>query len=186
METRKEKIQTPIPLPIGSPRKSLSSDKIISEELTATVSPSTATTFKVKSKTKAKGKVQTTSIKSKILRGSIAGMCRRRGLIKKHLKSTFVTNEFFMGKIQEFLDHCNNILISKEFVARAPGIIAELFHKHMKNTTLNLYPTTSSSIAEMSNADLQHQLYLEMKSKPQDQAADPELWEILKTKFDEL
>nr|GEV06934.1 hypothetical protein [Tanacetum cinerariifolium] len=54
----------------------------------------------------------------------------------------------------------------------------------MHNTTLNLYPTTSSSTAGKSFADLQHQLYLNMKSNPQDQAADSELWEILKAKFD--
>nr|GFD12845.1 hypothetical protein [Tanacetum cinerariifolium] len=50
----------------------------------------------------------------------------------------------------------------------------------MQNTTHNLHPTTSSSTAKMSTTDLQHQLYLNMKSKPQDQEADPELWEILK------
>ncbi|GJS19774.1 hypothetical protein Tco_0448406 [Tanacetum coccineum] len=52
----------------------------------------------------------------------------------------------------------------------------------MLNTTLNLYPTTSSSMAEISTIDLQYQLYFNMKSKSQDQAADPELWEILRTK----
>nr|GEV13574.1 hypothetical protein [Tanacetum cinerariifolium] len=52
------------------------------------------------------------------------------------------------------------------------------------NTTLNLYPTTTSSTIDISTTDLQHQLYLNMKSKPQDQAADPELWEILKSKFE--
>ncbi|GJT94186.1 hypothetical protein Tco_1083031 [Tanacetum coccineum] len=52
------------------------------------------------------------------------------------------------------------------------------------NTTLNLYPTTSLSPAKTFTADLQHQLYLNMRSKPQDQAVDPELWEILKAKFE--
>ncbi|GJS77879.1 retrovirus-related pol polyprotein from transposon TNT 1-94 [Tanacetum coccineum] len=54
----------------------------------------------------------------------------------------------------------------------------------MQNTTLNLYPTTNPSTAKISTVDLQHQLYLKMKSKPQDLAADLELWEILKTKFE--
>ncbi|GJV61130.1 hypothetical protein Tco_1467230 [Tanacetum coccineum] len=53
----------------------------------------------------------------------------------------------------------------------------------MQNTTLNLYPTTSSSTAKISTTALQHQLYLNMRSKPQDQAADPELWEILNAKY---
>nr|GEZ30594.1 hypothetical protein [Tanacetum cinerariifolium] len=54
----------------------------------------------------------------------------------------------------------------------------------MQNTNLNLYPTTSSSTAEKSTFDLQQQLYLKMKTKPQDQSADPKLWEILKAKFE--
>ncbi|GJR88064.1 hypothetical protein Tco_0212075 [Tanacetum coccineum] len=65
-------------------------------------------------------------------------------------------------------------------------MIEELFRKHIQHRTLNLYPTTSSSTAEKSTADLQQQLYLNMKSKPQDQAADPELWEILKAKFEKV
>nr|GEY24914.1 hypothetical protein [Tanacetum cinerariifolium] len=61
-------------------------------------------------------------------------------------------------------------LISKEFATHGPKIIEELFQKHMQNTTLNLYPTTSSS-----TANLQQWLYSNMKSKPQDQAAVLEL-----------
>ncbi|GKE30430.1 hypothetical protein Tco_1445814 [Tanacetum coccineum] len=74
-------------------------------------------------------------------------------------------------------------LISKEFATHAPKMIEEVFQKHMWHTTLNLYPTTSTSTAEISIVDLQHQLYLKMKSKLQDQAADSKLWEILKTKM---
>ncbi|GJT51995.1 hypothetical protein Tco_0978152 [Tanacetum coccineum] len=48
METRKEKMQTPILSPTRSSRKNLSSDKTVSHELTETISPSTATTFKPK------------------------------------------------------------------------------------------------------------------------------------------
>ncbi|GJU75652.1 hypothetical protein Tco_1272722 [Tanacetum coccineum] len=75
-------------------------------------------------------------------------------------------------------------LISNEFAARAPRIIADLFQKHMQNTTLNLYPTTSSSTASTSTVDIKHQLYLTMKLNSQDQAANPELWDILKAKFE--
>ncbi|GJR32110.1 hypothetical protein Tco_1108342 [Tanacetum coccineum] len=74
-------------------------------------------------------------------------------------------------------------LISNEFAIHGPKMIEELFRKHMQNTTLNLYPTTSSSTSEKSTVDLQQQLYLNRKKKPQDQAVDPELWEILKAKF---
>ncbi|GJR28635.1 hypothetical protein Tco_1104867 [Tanacetum coccineum] len=151
-----------------------------------------------------------------MLSGSIAGMHRQRGQIRNHIKTKFVTHEFFMGKIREVLDHCNNFvpeltfsktnemikeemprlvnlavqkdreiaptnvpeLILKEFSTHGPKIIEQLFQKHIQNTTLNLYPTTSSSTAEISTTDLQHQLYLTMKT----QVADTELWEILKTK----
>ncbi|GKC58173.1 hypothetical protein Tco_1085771 [Tanacetum coccineum] len=184
-------------------------------ELTVFVSPTTATTSKVKSK---RG---FPSNKTKILPRIIAGMSKRRGQIRNHIENKFVTHEFFMGKIREFLVHCNDVvlelrftkinemikdemprlvhlvvkkdremilknvleLILKEFSTHAPKIIEELFQKHMQNTTLNLYPTTSSSTAAISTVDLQHQLYLTMKSKPQDQAADPKLWEILKMKM---
>ncbi|GKC30205.1 hypothetical protein Tco_1037499 [Tanacetum coccineum] len=70
METKNKQMQTPIPTPTRSLRKGLSSDKTISEELTANVSPNNATRSKNKSK---KG---FTSNKTKILLGSIAGMCR--------------------------------------------------------------------------------------------------------------
>ncbi|GJY47957.1 hypothetical protein Tco_0437913 [Tanacetum coccineum] len=54
MEIRKEQKQTPIPSPTRSPRNVSSSDKTVSEELTATVSPTTATTSKDSSTTKRK------------------------------------------------------------------------------------------------------------------------------------
>ncbi|GKB57766.1 hypothetical protein Tco_0913952, partial [Tanacetum coccineum] len=56
-------------------------------------------------------------------------------------------------------------MVSKEFAAHGPKLIEELFRKHMQNTTLNLYPKTSSSTATTSSADLQQQLYLNMKIK---------------------
>ncbi|GJU85347.1 hypothetical protein Tco_1292893 [Tanacetum coccineum] len=66
-------------------------------------------------------------------------------------------------------------MISEEFATHGLKMIEELFRKHMQNTTLNLYPTTSSSTARKSTAGLQQQLYLNIKSKPQDQVVDPEL-----------
>ncbi|GKC43762.1 hypothetical protein Tco_1061484 [Tanacetum coccineum] len=75
-------------------------------------------------------------------------------------------------------------MVSKEFSTHGPKLIEEFFRKHMQNTTLNIYPKTSSSTASTSFTDLQQQLYLNMKAKPQDQAADPEIWEILKAKFE--
>ncbi|GJW51860.1 hypothetical protein Tco_0093211 [Tanacetum coccineum] len=108
MEFRKEKMQTPIPSPIRSPRKVSSSDKRVSEELTGNVSPTPATTSKDSSKSKRRK--QPISYRMKILPGSIAGMCRRRGQIRSYIKNKFITHDFFMGKIQEVLDHCNKVV----------------------------------------------------------------------------
>ncbi|GJU18552.1 hypothetical protein Tco_1146518 [Tanacetum coccineum] len=219
-EIRKEQKQTPTPSPIRSPRNDLSSDKTISEELADTVTPTTATSSKTPSTTTRQKKSFTA--KTRRLPGSIAGMCRRRGLIRSHIKTKFITREFFVEKIKEVIQHCDKIvpeltvtktnemlkkemprlvklavnkdrevspvdissMVSKEFAAHGPKLIEELFRKHMQNTTLNLYPKTKSSTATTSSVDLQQQLYLSMKTKPQDQAADPEIWEILKAKFE--
>ncbi|GJX77153.1 hypothetical protein Tco_0323964 [Tanacetum coccineum] len=86
METRNEQMQTPIPTPTRSPRKDLSLDKTISKKLTTLILP-----------------------------GSIAGMYRQRGQIRHHIKTKFVTHEFFMGNIQQFLDHCNNVVHEMTF-----------------------------------------------------------------------
>ncbi|GKA29113.1 hypothetical protein Tco_0715358 [Tanacetum coccineum] len=112
-EIRNEKTQTPIFTPIRSPRKDLSSDKTISEELTTTVSPTIATTSKDLSTPRRK-KISI-SYKTKIPPGSIAGMCRRRAQICSHIKNKFITHEFFMKKIREVLDHYNNVVPEMTF-----------------------------------------------------------------------
>ncbi|GJS15644.1 hypothetical protein Tco_0410116, partial [Tanacetum coccineum] len=219
-EIRNEQKQTPILSPIRSPRNVSFSDKTILEDLTDNISLTTATTSKTSFTTKHKKRFFT--LKTRNLPGSIAGMGRRRGKIRSHIKNKFITQEFFVEKIQEVLKHCDTIvpeltvaktnamiktemprlvklavdkdrevspvdisdMVSKEFAAHGPKMIEELFRQYMQNTTLNLYPKTSSSTAIKSSADLQQQLYLNMKAKPQDQAADPEIWEILKAKFE--
>ncbi|GKF21224.1 hypothetical protein Tco_0069862, partial [Tanacetum coccineum] len=72
-EIKKEQNHTPIPSPTRSPRNVSSSDKTVYEELTATISPTTATTSKDSSTTKRKKR--SFSHKTKILPGIIAGMC---------------------------------------------------------------------------------------------------------------
>nr|GEW78572.1 hypothetical protein [Tanacetum cinerariifolium] len=85
IEFRKEKMQTPIPSPTRSPRKVSSFDKTVFEELTASVSPTTATTSKDLSTSKHKKK--SISYKTKILPGSIAGMCRQCRQNHSHIKT---------------------------------------------------------------------------------------------------
>ncbi|GJY05943.1 hypothetical protein Tco_0371883 [Tanacetum coccineum] len=101
-----------------------------------------------------------------------------------HTNDTLVRTHATVNKDRE-VDPINvPELISKEFATNGPKMIEELFRQHTHNTTLNLYPTISSSTIEISTVDLQQQLYLNMKLKPQDQEADPELWEILNAKVE--
>ncbi|GJY15094.1 hypothetical protein Tco_0385516 [Tanacetum coccineum] len=193
-EIKKEQNHTPIPSPTRSPRNVSSSDKTVYEELAATISPTTATTSKDSSTTKRKKR--SFSHKTKILLGIIAGIKIRETL--DHCNK--VVPDITFAKTKEIIIHemprLVNLavtkdheidpinakdMITKEFATHRPKMIEELFQKHMQNTTLNLYPTTSSSTAGKSSTDLQYQLYLNMKSN-QDQAADTEIWEILKAK----
>ncbi|GKC47884.1 hypothetical protein Tco_1065606 [Tanacetum coccineum] len=48
------------------------------------------------------------------------------------------------------------------------------------NNVIQVHPTITTSIAITSSADLQQKLYLKMKRSLQDQANDPELWDVLK------
>ncbi|GJZ29375.1 hypothetical protein Tco_0574022 [Tanacetum coccineum] len=102
LETRKEKMQTPILSPHRSPRTNLSTDKIISKELTDTASPIPDNT--------SQGHSKLTSINTKDLLGSIAGMSIRREKIRKHLKTTFVTNDYFQEKMREIPDLLKNLV----------------------------------------------------------------------------
>nr|GEX55034.1 retrovirus-related Pol polyprotein from transposon TNT 1-94 [Tanacetum cinerariifolium] len=55
-------------------------------------------------------------------RRSIVEMCRRRGLIRSHIKNKFATKEFFLEKIKEVLEHCN-IIVPELTVAKTNEII---------------------------------------------------------------
>ncbi|GJU60455.1 hypothetical protein Tco_1238221 [Tanacetum coccineum] len=154
MEIRKDHKQTTIPSPTRSPKNVSSSDKIVFEELTATVSPTTATTSKIREVLDHCNKVVPDVTFAKTKEMITQEMSRLVNLA--------------VNKDRE-VDPINaKEMIAKEFATHGPKMIEELFRKHMQNTTLNLYPTTSSSTARKSTADLQHQLYLNMKSNPQD------------------
>ncbi|GJT05947.1 hypothetical protein Tco_0840409 [Tanacetum coccineum] len=171
-EIRKEQKQTPTPSPIRSLRNDLSSDKTISEELADTVTPTTATSSKTPLTTR-----QKKSFTAKIRR--LPGITNTNEMLKKEMPRLV---ELAVNKDREVSHVDISSMVSKEFAVHGPKLIEELFEKHMQNTSLNLYPKTKSSTATTSSADLQQQLYLSMKTKPQDQAADLEIWELLKAK----
>ncbi|GJY44393.1 hypothetical protein Tco_0432606 [Tanacetum coccineum] len=75
-------------------------------------------------------------------------------------------------------------LISKEFDTQAPQIIEELFKNYVQNNVIQVHPTTTTSTKTTSSTDPQQQLYLKMKSNPQDQANDLALWNVLKRNFE--
>ncbi|GJT73006.1 hypothetical protein Tco_1032292 [Tanacetum coccineum] len=170
-------------------------DKIISKELANTATPTTTTSSKTPSTTTRQKK--SFIAKTRRLPESIAGMCRRRGLFRSHIKTKFITQEFFVEKIKEVIQDCDklvpeltvtttNDLLKKEM----PRLVKLAVNKDREvspidiylNTTLNLYPKIKSSTATTSSTDLQQQLYLIMKTKPQDQAADLEL-RMFESKF---
>ncbi|GKB27531.1 hypothetical protein Tco_0866932 [Tanacetum coccineum] len=166
-EIRKEQTQTPIPSPIRSPRNDLYSDKTISEELVNTVTPTTATSSKTPSTTTRQKK------------SFIAKTRRLPGKVIQHYDK--IVPELTVTKTNEMLKKEMPLLV--KLAVYKDREVSPVDISGM-NTTLNLYPKTKSSTATTSSVDLQQQLYLSMKTKPQDQAADLEIWEILKAKFE--
>ncbi|GJT49939.1 hypothetical protein Tco_0976096 [Tanacetum coccineum] len=186
MEIRKEQKQTPIPSPTRSPRNVSSSNKTVSEELIATVSPTPATTSKVSSTTKCKKQFISYSKIREVL-----DHCNKVVPDVTFAKTKEMITQEMLRLVNLRVDKDREVdlinakdMIAKEFATHGPKMIEDLFRKHMHNTTLNIYPTTSSSTETTSSADLQQQLYFKMKRSPQDQAVDLEIWEILKAKFE--
>ncbi|GKB64027.1 hypothetical protein Tco_0920213 [Tanacetum coccineum] len=158
LETRSDKMQTPFPSPYRSSRTDLSSDNTIFEELTANVSPTPATTFKDQSMSKPISNTR------KKLQEEMSD--NHNNLVPEHT----------MAKTNELI---------KEAVSRMVNdvIIEDMFKLHMKNKVLYVHPTASMSTAK-TTADLKQQLYLKMKSNLRAQAADLDMWDVLKKKFE--
>ncbi|GJS26753.1 hypothetical protein Tco_0487373 [Tanacetum coccineum] len=100
LEIRTKKMQTPIPSPPRSPRKDLSLDKAIAQELMVSVSLTPASSSQDHSKLN--------SNKCKILPRSIAQMSRRRGQLRKQTNRTFVINNYFQDKMKEMNETIHN------------------------------------------------------------------------------
>ncbi|GJV50038.1 hypothetical protein Tco_1440250 [Tanacetum coccineum] len=179
-------------------KKILVIDNTIAEEVTVSVTPTTATSSQRRSKLISKRYTH--------IPGALKRMCRRQGFMLQQMEKKYITNRHFQGikeKVDEDLhdivlkitsnatndlieDNLPRIvanavkkeressqvvvptLISQEFVAHAPKIIEELFRIHMQNTVLNVHHITSASTAT-TTFDLQQQLYLKVKSDLQAQ-----------------
>ncbi|GJY09342.1 hypothetical protein Tco_0377527 [Tanacetum coccineum] len=165
-EIRKEYKKTPIPSPIRYPRNYLSLDKTISEELADTITPTTATSSKIPSTTTQLFAKKTKEILQycNIIVPELT-VAKTNAIIKQEMPHLV---KLAVDKDQEVSPVDISGLVSKAFVTHAQKMIEELFRQHMQNTTLNLYPKSSSSTARKSSADLQQQLYQTMKAKTQD------------------
>ncbi|GJW57100.1 hypothetical protein Tco_0103831 [Tanacetum coccineum] len=125
MEIRKEQKQTPIPSPTKSPKNVSFSNKTGTKELTATIREVLDHCNKVVPK---------------------MTFAKTNEMIKQempHLVNLAVNKDREVNPINA------QEMIAKEFATHGPKMIEELFRKHMQNTTLNLYPTTSSSTADI-------------------------------------
>ncbi|GKC48313.1 hypothetical protein Tco_1066035 [Tanacetum coccineum] len=89
METRKEKMQTPIPSPTRSPRKNLSLDKTLTQELMKTILPYTTTTSKAQRKTRR------ISSKYNHIPGVVYRMCVRQGYMIQRMEKKYVNDREF-------------------------------------------------------------------------------------------
>ncbi|GJU70521.1 hypothetical protein Tco_1256780 [Tanacetum coccineum] len=214
MEIRNEETKTTISTPLRSPRKSLSSDKNIFQELTDTI-PITTTSKHSQVKKRI-------SSKYSHLPGALRRMCRRQGYMIQDMERKCVTTEklwethnkvdhVLKEVIPEIAENAVNDLIeynlkpciadtiiedrdafrsdipafvSQEFKTHAPKIITELFKDYVQSNVIHVHPTTISSTPTDSSADLQYQLYLKMKRSLQDRANNITLWEALRRKFE--
>ncbi|GJY34789.1 hypothetical protein Tco_0419258 [Tanacetum coccineum] len=188
LETRTDKMQTPIPTPPRSPRTILSSDKNITQKLTEPVTlPTTPTSNTPHSKRRISNRYNH-------LPGALRRMCRRQGYMIQNMERKCVTTKMFWkthNQVNQVLHLDRDAfrsevpdLVSQEFNAQAPKIIEELFKNYVQSNVIQVHPTTTTSTETTSSADLQQQLYFKMKRSLQDRANDPTLWEVLKRKFE--
>ncbi|GJV55344.1 hypothetical protein Tco_1456349 [Tanacetum coccineum] len=130
------------------------------QELTDTVSPTPDTTSKDQRKTRR------ISSKYKHLPGALHRMCRHQSYMIQQMENKYVTNrEFWKNNLKRVV---------------ADTVIQEGNTFQAENNVIQVHPITSTSNSTTTSADLQQQLYLKMKSNLQDQANDPELWDVLK------
>ncbi|GKC51772.1 hypothetical protein Tco_1074517 [Tanacetum coccineum] len=137
----------------------------ISKEFTAIVSPTPATTSQDRSKSKH------SSSKTKILPESITPMSRQRGQLRKHMKNTFVTNNYIQEKMKEMPDTLNN-LVPELTVAKTNELIKEAVPRMVNDAVKKDREISTSNVPEL------------MKSNLQAQVGDPDMWDILKKKFE--
>nr|GEY10264.1 hypothetical protein [Tanacetum cinerariifolium] len=163
-------------------------NKTIFKELTDTVSPLTAAI-----------KTRRISNKYTYIQQALHRICKRQDIMINQMEKNFVTNRDFQAihknvnnvlhdVIPKIASNATNDIIEEnlpnECADHAPKLIEELFQSYIQKNIITVHPITSSSTATPSPANLSHQLYLKMKRILQDQVDNPELWDVLKRKFE--
>ncbi|GJZ38861.1 hypothetical protein Tco_0585424 [Tanacetum coccineum] len=113
-----------------------------SKEFTAIVSPTPATTSQDRSKSKH------SSSKTNILPGSITPMSRQRGQLRKHIKNTFVTNNYIQEKMKELPDTLNN-LVPELTVAKTNELIKEAVPRMINDAVKQDREISTSNVPEL-------------------------------------
>ncbi|GJY21619.1 hypothetical protein Tco_0394185 [Tanacetum coccineum] len=180
-----EETQITIPTLPSTPRKILSSDNKIDQELMDDVSNPTTTTSK-----HSHFKIHISGRYSH-LPGALRRMCRRQGYMIQDVERKFVATDDLIEynlkpciakTIIEDRDVFQSevpALISQEFKTHAPRIIEDLFKEYVQSNVIHVHLPTTTSIEPNSSVDLQHQMHLKMKSSLQDRADDIVLYEVI-------
>ncbi|GJZ90916.1 hypothetical protein Tco_0662843 [Tanacetum coccineum] len=170
METRKEKMQTPIPSPTRSPRKNLSLDKTLTQELMKTILPYTTTTSKAQRKTR---RYMIQCMEKKYVNDREFWKVHRKvDKVLHEITPRIVenaTNDVIKGNLKKFMPDTIiqerdalqaevSALVLKEFADQAPHIIDELFKSYVVNNVIQVHPTTSTSTSTTPSTNLQQQL----------------------------
>ncbi|GKF46197.1 hypothetical protein Tco_0135999 [Tanacetum coccineum] len=92
--------------------------------------------------------------------------------------------------MKELPDTLNN-LVPELTVAKTNELIKEAVPRMINDAVKQDREISTSNVPDTSTAtitttDLQHQLYLKMKSNLQAQVANPDMWDILKKKFEKF
>ncbi|GJW18671.1 hypothetical protein Tco_0026107 [Tanacetum coccineum] len=114
------------------------------------------------------------------IRGVVARMTRIRRRILKKFKHSFVQRHEMVNLCAETKDTLTMELFHRFLKLQEKLSIIIFEQLYMQNHVLSFQPSSSST----SIRDLQHQLYLKMKDDPQSQAANHDMWNILKEKIE--
>nr|GEW33745.1 integrase, catalytic region, zinc finger, CCHC-type, peptidase aspartic, catalytic [Tanacetum cinerariifolium] len=158
------------------------------EELMATVSPTPTTSSQRRAKL--------ISNKYSHILGDLKRICRRQGFMIKQMEKKYVTNREFQGikeRVDKVLYEIIHQIASKStndlINDNLSRVVADVVIQERDVLQANVPVMISKEFVDLLQPLLQQLLifntnfYLKMKSNLQDQVDDPELWDILKSKF---